>query len=89
MHFRFLPHAQCHGLPRKRTGPVTGSTYPVVIRVTQGGIDFSRLVLCLLDREGQGHEVLRAMGALADRTAAPNEPTNTAFLLPVEGIQLF
>ena len=54
-----------------------------------GGIDFSRLVLCLLDHEGQGPEILGAIGTLADRTTASDEPTNTAFLVPVDGIQLF
>ncbi len=54
-----------------------------------GGIDFSRLVLCLLEQPEQGPEVLRTMKSLSDRPRALDEPANTAFLLPVEGIQLF
>lgn len=54
-----------------------------------GGIDFSRLVFCLLDREGQGPEVLQAIGTLADRSRTLDEPSNTAFLIPVDGIRLF
>ena len=54
-----------------------------------GGIDFSRLVLCLLSRDGQGAEVLRAITTLGDRTTTIDEPTNTAFLVPVDDIQLF
>ncbi len=54
-----------------------------------GGIDFSRLVLCLLEGEGQGPEVLGAIRTLADRTTAADEPANTAFVVPVEDVQLF
>jgi hypothetical protein len=54
-----------------------------------GGIDFSRLVLCLLDRPNQGAEVLRDIGELGGRPTDDDEPTNTALLLPVDGIQLF
>lgn len=54
-----------------------------------GGIDFSRLVLCLLEQPEQGPGVLRTLKTLGDRTKAVDEPTNTAFLVPVEGIQLF
>lgn len=54
-----------------------------------GGIDFSRLVLCLLQSEAQGAEVLRAITALGDRAVSPDEPANTAFLVPVDDVQLF
>ena len=54
-----------------------------------GGIDFSRLVLCLLDRPNQGPEVLRDIKDLGERPTPVDEPSNTAFLLPVDGVQLF
>ena len=54
-----------------------------------GGIDFSRLVLCLIEDDGAAPEVLGAVGRLGDGLAAPGEPRNTAFLLPVTGLEHF
>lgn len=55
-----------------------------------GGIDFSSLVLCVIDDEQQARAAMAAIRRLdrgAPRSAA--EPRNTVVLVPVEGIEHF
>lgn len=54
------------------------------------GIDFSSLVLCLIELEGHAEEVLAAIRELntGNRTD-PDRPVNTAILLPVAAVEHF
>lgn len=54
-----------------------------------GGIDFSRLVLCLIEDDGHAEEVLAALRALGDAAREPSEPHNTAVLVPVRDVEFF
>ncbi|MFV2073151.1 MAG: hypothetical protein ACC742_10935 [Thermoanaerobaculales bacterium] len=51
-----------------------------------GGIDFSRLVLCLIEDEQLAAEALAALRRLGESSA---EPRNTAMLVPVTGVEFF
>lgn len=54
--------------------------------IPAGGIDFSRLVLCVISRD-DGREVLRQIGKLS----RPDDPgrDNTALLLPIDAALRF
>jgi hypothetical protein len=54
-----------------------------------GGIDFSRLVLCVIEDGAAAGDALAAIGRLGDGVVAPGEPRNTAFLVPVTGVDYF
>jgi hypothetical protein len=54
-----------------------------------GGIDFSRLVLCVIEDEAAAREALASIGGLGDGAVAPGEPRNTVFLVPVTGVDSF
>ena len=51
-----------------------------------GGIDFSRLVLCLIEDDQLAGEALAALRQLGE---GPAEPRNTAMLVPVSGVEFF
>ncbi len=54
------------------------------------GVDFSSLVLCLIERGDRAEEALAAIRELdtGDR-ADPDRPVNTAILLPVAAVEHF
>jgi hypothetical protein len=55
-----------------------------------GGLDFCRLVLCVVEDEEHGREALRlihGLGAAADKPSS--EPRNTVFLVPLSGVEHF
>jgi len=52
-----------------------------------GGLDFCRLVLCLVDDAALAKEVMAALPSAPDG-AAPGEPVTIAFLLPVSSVRL-
>ncbi|MEJ2188959.1 MAG: hypothetical protein P8Y93_05985 [Acidobacteriota bacterium] len=54
-----------------------------------GGIDFSRLVLCLIEDDGLAEEALATLRALGDAAHEPSEPRNTAVLIPVRDVEFF
>ena len=54
-----------------------------------GGIDFSRLVLCLVEDDQLASATLSALGTLGERVPHEGEPSNAAFLVPVEGVVHF
>ena len=54
-----------------------------------GGIDFSRLVLCLVEQPGLGVRALAAIRDLGEEEAAAGEPRNTALLVPVTDVTHF
>ena len=54
-----------------------------------GGIDFSRLVLCLIEDGRLGEEALQAVARLGNDTAQPGEPRNSVFLVPVTAFEYF
>ncbi len=53
------------------------------------GIDFSRLVLCLIEDDAAAEEILIAVKNLDSGEHRGNEPRNTAILLPVTSIEYF
>ncbi len=53
------------------------------------GIDFSRLVLCLIEDGAGADEILVAIKALDNDDRPVGEPRNTAILLPVTSIEHF
>ena len=54
------------------------------------GIDFSRLVLCLIELEGHAEEALAAIRELdTGDHADPDRPSNTAILVPVAAVEHF
>lgn len=53
------------------------------------GIDFSRLVLCLIEDDSVAEEVLAAVKTLDSGGHGANEPRNTAILLPVSAVEYF
>ena len=55
-----------------------------------GGIDFSSVVLCVMDDDRKAREAMAAIRRL-DRGEphAAAEPRNTVILLPVEGVEYF
>jgi len=54
-----------------------------------GGIDFSRLVLCLVERDDLAGQTLAAIRELGDGEAPVDDARNTAFLVPVTGMEYF
>jgi hypothetical protein len=54
-----------------------------------GGIDFSRLVLCLVERDQLARSALGAIRALGEDEPSDSEPRNTAFLVPVNDVEYF
>ncbi len=55
-----------------------------------GGIDFSRLVLCLIEDDGHAEEALAALRGLRQGPRhPPSEPRNTAMLVPVSAVEFF
>lgn len=48
-----------------------------------GGIDFSRMVLSVIEREGVGRQVVSAIQALPREPTPAGEPANTALLVPM------
>lgn len=53
------------------------------------GIDFSRLVLCLIEDDSMAEEALAAVKNLDSEEHGANEPRNTAILLPVSAVEYF
>ena len=53
------------------------------------GIDFSSLVLCVLEDNRVAGEILATVCRLADGSQGENEPRNTAILVPISAIQYF
>ena len=54
------------------------------------GIDFSRLVLCLIELEGHAEEALAAIRELdTGDQRDPDQPLNTAILVPVAAVEHF
>ncbi len=53
------------------------------------GIDFSSLVLCVLEEDGTARALLRAMRALEPAPHDVNAPRNTAVLVPVTKVERF
>ncbi len=54
-----------------------------------GGIDFSRLVLCLIEDDAHAEEALAALRALGYAADEPSGPSNTAMLIPVHDVEFF
>jgi nitrogen regulatory protein P-II 1 len=54
-----------------------------------GGIDFSRVVLCLVEDDDLAGAALGAIRELGDCEAPTGEPVNTAMLVPVTGMEHF
>jgi len=54
-----------------------------------GGIDFSRLVLCPVERDHLAHHALDAIRMLGEDGPSAGEPRNTAFLVSVTGVEYF
>jgi hypothetical protein len=53
------------------------------------GIDFSSLVLCVLEDEGTAREILGTLRALESAAHGFDAPRNTAVLLPVTKVESF
>ena len=53
------------------------------------GIDFSRLVLCLIEDDAAAEEILGAVKTLDPGERRAGEPRNTAILLPVFAVEFF
>jgi hypothetical protein len=53
------------------------------------GIDFSSLVLCVLEDDGTAHQILGAMRALETAARGADAPRNTAVLVPVTIVETF
>ena len=54
-----------------------------------GGIDFSRLVLCVIGEHDQAREVLASIRDLGSVGVPAGEPPNTVFLVPLSDIEYF
>jgi hypothetical protein len=54
-----------------------------------GGIDFSRLVLCVIGERDQAREVLASIRDLGSVGVPAGEPPNTVFLVPLSDIEYF
>ena len=55
-----------------------------------GGIDFCRLVLCVVEDEAHGRQALRLIQRLgAEDTRPCSEPRNTVFLVPLSEVEHF
>jgi hypothetical protein len=53
------------------------------------GIDFSSLVLCVVEDDRVAEEILAAVRDLGGDPHSADEPRNTAILVPVDTIQYF
>ena len=53
------------------------------------GIDFSSLVLSVIEDDGLAAEILAAVRALGGEARAANEARNTALLLPIAAMESF
>ncbi len=53
------------------------------------GIDFSSLVVCVIEDDELAAEVLTAVGALGDGSHLEGEPSNTVLLVPVATVRHF
>ncbi len=54
-----------------------------------GGIDFSRLVLCLVEDDEVGSAALTAVRNLGEGGSGDGEPRNAVVLVPVSGLAYF
>ncbi|MCD4749178.1 MAG: hypothetical protein K8R59_07380 [Thermoanaerobaculales bacterium] len=54
-----------------------------------GGLDFSRLVLCVVEEEEHGMEALVLIRKLGTEEKPHGEPRNTVFLVPLSGVEHF
>jgi len=54
-----------------------------------GGMDFSRLILCVVEEEEHGQEALKLIRGLDTGGKPPGEARNTAFLVPLSGVEHF
>jgi hypothetical protein len=54
-----------------------------------GGLDFSRLVLCVVEDEARGQEAMVVIRSLGNPEPAGAEPRNTVFLVPLTAIEHF
>ena len=53
------------------------------------GIDFSSLVVCLIEDPSRAREALVTIRNLAELTAGTGEPRNTVMLIPVSDVEHF
>ncbi len=53
------------------------------------GIDFSRLLLCVIGDDSTASQALAAIADLAGTEAADREPSNTALLVPITALSRF
>jgi nitrogen regulatory protein P-II 1 len=54
-----------------------------------GGIDFSRLVLCVVGDREQARRALGAIRDLGSGAVPPGEPANAVFLVPLSDLEYF
>lgn len=54
-----------------------------------GGIDFSRLVLCLISDREQARRALASIRDLGSPEVPAGEPPNTVFLVPLSDLEYF
>jgi hypothetical protein len=54
-----------------------------------GGLDFSRLVLCVVEDEDRGQEAVAMIRDLGDPEPVGAEPRNTVFLVPLTAVEHF
>lgn len=54
-----------------------------------GGLDFSRLVLCLIDDDELGSTAIESVSRLVGHPTGPAEPRNSVFLVPVARVEHF
>lgn len=57
--------------------------------IIPGGLDFCRLVLCIVEEEAHGQEALALIRRMERGEKPPGEPLNTAFLVPLVGVEHF
>ena len=57
--------------------------------IIPGGMDFSRLILCVVEEEEHGQEALALIRRLGGGEKPPGEARNTAFLIPLSGVEHF
>jgi hypothetical protein len=53
------------------------------------GIDFSSLVVCVIEDDALADEILAAVAALGDGSRLQSEPFNTVLLVPVSTVRYF
>lgn len=53
------------------------------------GIDFSSLVICLIEDDGRANEAVTIIRDLADRGSETGGPRNTVMLIPVSDVEHF